>query len=216
MSTCVQCQQPLQGDLAPHICLACKRPQPLMGDEDFFQAFQMAPRFQIERASLDRHFFALSRALHPDRFSLSLPEIRQASLDRMSLINNAYQALSRPEERRVYLLKRNGLLQESSSGERRQKAERPVSMEWAERWFDLQDELDELDSVVAQERLMRFLEDLSAEEREVHSLLQDCERRYDVSLHRDELTQIEELMGRIAYFASLKRNVERARQMSGI
>jgi DnaJ-domain-containing protein 1 len=210
--SCLNCGQPLSGDFAPHFCEACRTPQAIRGEADYFQVFHLLPRFGVDRGSLDRLFFSLSRVLHPDRYSLASPDLRQASLDRMSLINTAYQTLLRQDERRVYLLKREGFLKDPSAQEKRSSV---ASLEWAERWFELQDELDDATSEDASQKITCFLEELEVSEKQIQSEIAANEALYDQSGQRSCLEKLESLLGQSAYFASLKRNATLARARVG-
>ena len=71
-------------------------PQPLAPGEgrDPFEVLQVPRRFAQDRTALQRRLLELSRALHPDRFARATEVVRQASLDRMGLVNESHRLLA--------------------------------------------------------------------------------------------------------------------------
>jgi len=83
---------------------------------------------------LEKKYFELSRVLHPDRFSAKGSQARLLSIQRMSLVNEAYRTLKDPTLRRNYLLQLLGappIPKDSNS--------LPIAL--SESWFELQDQL---------------------------------------------------------------------------
>lgn len=126
----------MEGGLAPHLCSACNSPQPRLAGETYFSALSAPIRFGQDQVSIQRRFYELSRALHPDRFARSAPEVRQASLARMSFLNEAFDFLKRREEIREYFFSSFGVSCGGGGG--------LWMMELSERWFEIQ-ELPEFD-----------------------------------------------------------------------
>ncbi len=126
----------MEGGLAPHLCSACNSPQPRLAGETYFSALSAPIRFGQDQSSIQRRFYELSRALHPDRFARSAPEVRQASLSRMSFLNEAFDFLKKREEIREYLFSSFGVSCGGGGG--------LWMMELSERWFEIQ-ELQEPD-----------------------------------------------------------------------
>jgi molecular chaperone HscB len=63
---------------------------------DFFSVFGLERRLAIDVASLQRHFYELSRRWHPD-FHQAAPADEQArALDESARVNAAYRALRDP------------------------------------------------------------------------------------------------------------------------
>lgn len=133
---CSYCNLALSDYTARHICPGCGKPQPLKKTEsDYFQAFGLERRFAIDSKDLETRFYKLSRALHPDRFTTSDPDSRRNSLERMGLINQAYQTLKDPMELRDYVLRIEAISSEGKKGQ--------IPLELAESWFELQDLMQE-------------------------------------------------------------------------
>lgn len=88
-------------------CVACRKVQP-PGEADHFARLGLARGFALDRAALDKSYFALQRQLHPDRFATSTPRERAISQNQAVSLNQAYETLKDPLSRAAYLLKLHG------------------------------------------------------------------------------------------------------------
>lgn len=116
------------------LCPACRNPQPVTAEARAATPFALLGvllRFQQDPDHLQKRFYTLSRELHPDRFAAGAPAVRAASLERMSLINSAYQTLQDPTRLRTWVLSHFGVA-----------IPKTLPMAWAERWFEVQDSGD--------------------------------------------------------------------------
>ena len=97
------------GDLDPeHFCGACGHIQPVGSNTDYFSFLGLPRKLRLDEAELEKSFYALSRQFHPDFFMSASPEERQASMERSSLLNDAYRTLRDPIARTLYLLSTEG------------------------------------------------------------------------------------------------------------
>jgi len=146
-------------------------PQPLLAESsrDPFEVFDVPRRFAQDRAGLQRRFLELSRALHPDRFARATEEIRQASLERMGLVNEAYRLLTDRNAVREHLLFEAGLAGKSVRS--------PEDLVLAERWFELQEQVMELDDPRAP--VEQFGGELQALLVSGQDLMQSLEKKFD-------------------------------------
>lgn len=186
------------------MCAHCGKLQPPLEGENYFSALGAPAKFSQDLPALEKRFYELSRALHPDRFSAggqSQAEAQRYSLERMSLINQAYRTLKNRGELRGYLLGLHGI--EAPKGT---AVQMPVEM--AEVWFELQDLMME-DPAQARQKLSEFekqLQDaLESEEKELRLL----ESSYDESLSRETLQKISKHIQTQSYLKSLERDVQR-------
>jgi molecular chaperone HscB len=212
---CAFCSQPLQGVAAPHVCSQCGRPQPLLNPApDFFQAFGVPRRFEQDRKALEKRFYELSRILHPDRFSASAHgDSKRISLERMSLLNQAYSTLKSPQLLRDYLLGLEGLDTDKPQGAPGTKAQVPVEL--AESWFELQDAvMDEPES--ARPRLQEFEIELKKMNQANSDEVLSLEKMYDQTQDRIHLERLGERIRTESYLRSMDRDVERLKKTLGI
>jgi molecular chaperone HscB len=91
-----------------HFCSQCKRIQPVEQGTDYFDFLGLPKKLRIDEAALEKLFYALSRQFHPDYFMNASDQERQASMERSSLLNDAYRTLRDPFQRTKYLLSLEG------------------------------------------------------------------------------------------------------------
>ncbi|HVZ60804.1 MAG TPA: Fe-S protein assembly co-chaperone HscB [Terriglobales bacterium] len=82
---------------------------------DYFSFFGLPPKLDLPLATLEREFYKLSRQLHPDVYARAGQEEQEWSLQRSSLLNDAYRTLKDPIRRTAYLLKLEGVQMEEQS-----------------------------------------------------------------------------------------------------
>lgn len=196
---------------AAHVCPACGRPQPLGADRDYFAALGVPRGFAQDRPALEKRFYEISRALHPDRFIAADPESRRLSLERMSFVNDAYATLKSPERLREYLLETEGALKPDAGSEKAARGQ--VPMELAEGWFELQDALSE-DPGAAAEKLPGFEARLRERLAEADRALSSLERSADsaeAGARREVMEEMARELRARTYLVSLSRDVERLR-----
>ena len=128
-------------------CPHCSKIQPPPGT-GFFSVFALAPRLNLDLASLENEFHRLSRKLHPDRFARAAENEKEWSLAGTALLNDAYRTLKDPITRTEYLLKLYGAeIGEQHSGKNRREGEMGASRvpaDLLEEVFDLNMQLEEM------------------------------------------------------------------------
>jgi molecular chaperone HscB len=134
---------------AAHFCDACGRVQPAQ-PADYFAFFGLPRRLEVDIAALEREFYKLSRKLHPDLYARRGGEEQEWSLQKSSMLNDAYRTLKDPIARTQYLLKLEGVQMEEQSktatelarqsGEAKQQV---VPPEMLEEVFELNMQLEE-------------------------------------------------------------------------
>lgn len=200
----------MRGALAPHLCEACKEPQPLQPEEDYFRALGAPKRFAQDQSALQARFYELSRALHPDRFSSgSSADAQRNSIERMSFLNQAYSTLKSQDLLRAYLLKMEGV--ESPIPER---AGSQIPLDLAEAWFDLQDVLAE-DPQAASPKAKEFEVLLTRRIQENEALIQKLERDYDRAPLPSLLQEMARELHTRSYLESLQKDVARIQTHGG-
>jgi molecular chaperone HscB len=147
-TTCWSCQQRLT-DAAP-FCPVCGKVQPAE-QMDYFSSFGLRRKLNLDAPSLEKEFYRLSRRLHPDVHARASAEERSWSLQRSSLLNDAYRTLRDPIARTEYVLELEGVQLEEQSraatdkaratGEQKQQVVPPDLLEEV---FDLNMQLEEM------------------------------------------------------------------------
>ena len=82
---------------------------------NYFEFFSLPRHLRIDVPALEKHFYVLSRKLHPDRFAAKPLAEQEAALAQSSLLNDAYRTLKDPIARTQYLLTLEGVQLEEQS-----------------------------------------------------------------------------------------------------
>jgi molecular chaperone HscB len=173
--------------------------KPVEANEDYFSALGVKRAFQQDPSALEKRFYELSRALHPDRFSTAGPEAKKLSLERMSFVNQAYQTLKDPALRRAYLLELEKIAIPSQG---------VAHLELAESWFEIQDLMME-DPGQAQTKLREFESTLNEMKENLDRKILELERQYDAEQKKELLTEIARKIHEQNYLHSMERDVQR-------
>ena len=89
-------------------CASCRKIQPVGRGDDHFAALGLPRRYALDPAELERRYRDRSRQLHPDRFARAGARERRFSLERSTLLNDAYRVLRDPRRRAEHLLALQG------------------------------------------------------------------------------------------------------------
>ncbi len=100
-SMCWHCQSEVTGE---YFCDRCVKVQPLSKDSDYFTCLGLPRLLTIDPADLEKRFYEMSRAFHPDFFQVKTDAERAISLDNSALLNTAYRTLKDPAQRAEYLV----------------------------------------------------------------------------------------------------------------
>jgi molecular chaperone HscB len=91
-----------------HFCSECGKIQPVTPGWDHFRFLNLPRKLRIDESELEKSFHALSRQFHPDYFMAAGEAERQASMERSSMLNDAYRTLRDRVARVTYLLTLEG------------------------------------------------------------------------------------------------------------
>jgi DnaJ-domain-containing protein 1 len=186
-----------------------------------FELFGLKRRFGVDRTQLERKFYELSRASHPDRFAAAGPLAQAQAVESMSRLNEAYSILKDAERLRQYLLELEGV---ELPGQGTAQAGRPANgpgaappLELAEGWFELQDAVMD-DPASAPDRIAAFEEELKRLRGEGGEKLARIEREIDASAEandhppRELLEKLAREVRAQSYLKSMERDVDRIRK----
>jgi len=175
--------------------------------EDYFSALGVPRKFLQDRAELEKNFYAVSRLLHPDRFTTAPLQAQRQSLERMSFLNEAYRTLRDPEARCLFILRLEGVSTDPQGSQ-------SIPMELAEDWFDLQDQEDQENLEKPQidqfELKLRSFREKSAQN--IAKIEEGLDGLVDHSQSVPRTTLLQELLKAIhvqSYLKSLEKDVER-------
>jgi len=84
---------------------------------NYFELFEIPVQLRVDKASLPRKYFELSRKYHPDFFVNGSGEEQTLALERSALLNKAFKTFQNPDETIKYVLQLKGLLEEEEKYE---------------------------------------------------------------------------------------------------
>ena len=84
---------------------------------NYFELFEIPVQLKVDKASLPRKFFELSRKYHPDFFVNGSKEEKIVALEKSALLNKAFNTFQNPDETIKYVLQLKGLLEEEEKYE---------------------------------------------------------------------------------------------------
>ncbi len=84
---------------------------------NYFDLFEISPRLKVDKSTLPRKYFELSRKYHPDYFSNASPGEQAEALEMSAMLNKAFRVFQNPDETIKYVLQLKGLLEEEEKYE---------------------------------------------------------------------------------------------------
>jgi len=222
-AACWSCGATVVG--AKPFCGACGKVQPPSPDVDYFAAFGLPRKLNIDLSALERSFYRLSRKLHPDVYAQATQQEQQWSLDQTSLLNDAYRTLKNPIARTEYLLKLEGVVLEAGKSEDGAAKESRVPADLLEEVFELNMQLEEMrmtrkmgeDDPQLRKDLEKVRADFESQLAASDSNLQDLWTVWDAALDAGDTQRQTEskdkmvaLLDRRRYIRNLVRDVNEA------
>ncbi len=123
-------------------CNACGKVQPPQSP-NYFAAFGLPSKLNIDVPALEKQFYRYSRKLHPDLHARASAQEQAWSLAQASLLNDAYRTLKSPLERTKYLLTLVGVQLEDARGDGNLNPSK-VPPDLLEEVFELNMQLEEM------------------------------------------------------------------------
>jgi len=78
-------------------------------EQNYFELFGQSVGFDIDLANITETYRDLQRSVHPDRFANATDRERRISMQKASLINEAFRTLKDPLQRARYMLTLQGI-----------------------------------------------------------------------------------------------------------
>jgi molecular chaperone HscB len=220
-----------ENDSDTQFCVNCGKLQPYT-PADYFAFFGLPRRFQLDTATLEKQFYRLSRKFHPDVFARASTEEQRWSLEKSSILNDAWRTLRDPLSRTEYVLGLAGIRLEEQSRDASDKAaesgtakQQVVPADLLEEVFELNMQLEEMRMAKAsgaddpetrgnlEAAKQNFDAQLNASEQELQRLWREWDAAAETN---DEETQqaaqqkMVDLLNRRSYIRNLLRDVEEA------
>ena len=84
---------------------------------NYFELFEIPVQLKVDKASLPRKYFELSRKYHPDFFVNGSEEEKTLALEKSAMLNKAFKTFQHPDETIKYVLQLKELLVEEEKYE---------------------------------------------------------------------------------------------------
>jgi molecular chaperone HscB len=201
-----------------------------MPTPDYFTAFSLPRRLQLDTVALEKNFYALSRKLHPDRFASKSAAEQEAALAQSSLLNDAYRTLRDPISRTQHLLALEGVELEEQSKSATEAArssgtekKQLIPAELLEEVFELNMQLmemkaakefgDEADPALKRDleaAAQSFAQKMSETQRELESLWTQWDEAEDEASKSAAKDALVALINKRSYLRNLVRDVTAA------
>lgn len=199
-----------------HFCSECGKLQPLVAQTDYFAFLGLPRKLRLDEAALEKNFYSLSRQLHPDYFMNASDRERQASIERSSMLNDAYRTLRDRASRGQYLLQLEGY----------KEAEKKAPPDLLEEVFELNMQIEEMKAAKKmgdtdevnqareslEEALQGLKEKLSGIDERLFEAFANWDRAVEVATSTDErkaaLDRMSELLSHRSYIRNLVRDVK--------
>ncbi len=111
--------------------------------QNFFQLFGLAARYQLDGAQLDHHYRTLQAQVHPDKFAHLSEAERRVSMQWATRVNEGYQTLRNPLGRARYLLSLHGVDTQEETNTAMPAEFLMQQMEWREAIDEARESRDE-------------------------------------------------------------------------
>lgn len=185
-------------------CAKCGAPDFIGDDRSPFAVFGAPKQFNLDQNVLEQRYLALSKWLHPDRYSTLGDRWKLKCGEFSALLNEAYQTLRNDDARLDALLGAHG----AHSNDRKQSGSIPT--EFTEKFFELQ-ELRFEDPVAAEQLAAELKKEVIERERDLHSNLvkvaSDIDWNY--KLDPEKIETLRSLREKRSYLRSLAQNLEK-------
>lgn len=218
-------------DADTQFCGHCGKLQPYM-PADYFAFFGLQRRFQLDTAALEKQFYRLSRKFHPDLYARAGADEQRWSLEKSSVLNDAWRTLRDPLARTEYMLGLAGIRLEEQSRDASDRAaesgtakQQVVPPDLLEEVFELNMQLEEMRMAKAsgsddpetrgslEAARQNFDAQLKASEQDLHRLWSEWDAAAeadDGSTQQAAQQKMVELLNRRSYIRNLLRDVEDA------
>lgn len=164
------------------LCPTCGKLQP-PAPTDYFSFFGLPRRFALDRGTLEKQFYQFSRKLHPDLFARATPQEQQWSLEKSSVLNDAWRTLRDPIRRTEYILELEGIRLEEQSRDATDAANANGTAKQQVVPPDLLEEVFELNMQLEEMRMARAS---GADDPELKENLELAKRNFDAQMAQAE------------------------------
>lgn len=167
---------------------------------NYFEFYELPIAFELDAGVLKRRFYAKSKALHPDFYTLEAADKQEEMLLLAGYNNEAYQVLSDPDRRMKYVLQLKGVLADEGNA--------PLPQAFLMEMMDINERLMELEFDFDAQALERLKTDLTALEARLLDEVQDLVAQYDDSrTTQADLEKVKDFFLKKRYLLRISENL---------
>lgn len=161
----------------------------------YFELFEIPVQLKVDKATLPRKYFELSRKYHPDFFANANNAEKAEALEKSALLNQAFRTFQNHDETIKYVLKLKGLLEEE------EKYDLPPA--FLMEVLEINEAMMDVGEEPVKEKIMTTIDNL---QNQIYATV--CKT---VENYKDEVTTREELLQVKEYYYK-KKYIDRIRQ----
>lgn len=166
----------------------------LLGFENYFELFNLAPRFQIDRSALDSSYLTIQKQVHPDMHSSGTESEKRVAMQLSTLVNTAYRTLINPVQRASYLCQLHEVDPQIETNTSMPSDFLMQQMTWREKLDEIKDNQEEMKSLVsevenAKEQYLHQLADQIDNLQDFHAAAQSLRALLFIEKFSDQLDE---------------------------
>ena len=166
---------------------------------NYFELFEFAENFAIDKKQLAEKFHELQSALHPDRFANASDQERRISVQNTGFVNEAYATLKSDLKRAHYLLKLSDI---EFNADTETSSDAEFLMQTMELHEQVEEASNEMDPLSALEKLLKQLK------QQQQQLISQFSAQYE----NNELNDAKETALKLQFYERLTNQVRKKQE----
>ena len=165
---------------------------PPLENKDYFEVYNLAPSYHIDKTLLKSNYLKLQYTFHPDRFSSHSEQEQEFAAEHSAIISTSYNTLSNRYSRAVYLLLLNGIDFEKDTVTSKMSPEFLIQM------FETNEKLEEGMSE----------SELTELKLETKQHIENCHSQLGPAFDEKDYVGAKDIAGRLQYFRNILLKIE--------
>lgn len=167
---------------------------------NYFELFELEVSFIIDKVALKQKYYALSRAFHPDNFTLSNADAQSEALTKTTMLNEGFKILNDKQKRIKYVLELAGVSFE--------EGKETVPQDFLMEMMDINEEIMEFQMDPEKEVLNQLLDKLYGLEELLDKTIDDKLVNFNLeNVNYEHLSKIKEYYLKSKYLVRVKNNL---------
>lgn len=167
---------------------------------NYFELFEIPESMKMDKGSLRRKFYQLSREYHPDHTAGASEAQQNEALRMTELINTAYKTLNDDQERIGYILRSQSLL---SANENHQ-----MPQDFLMQMMDINETVDDLQSEFDEQKYLELCSELDDLEKSLNIQFETNAEKFDIQDDRSgALENIKDYYLKSKYLLRIRENL---------